>query len=180
MEPALPVFRFHPDPVQSGSIERSAAACRACGRARGWIYVAGCYAEAELDRALCPWCIADGTAHAKFDATFHDLVLPADADPEVIREIAERTPGFANFNPFDWPACCGAPMAYREPAGIAEVRARYPALEAGLMESIVHDLRLAGDRARRFLESLQRDFDPCVHVFSCPACRALRGAIDFA
>jgi uncharacterized protein CbrC (UPF0167 family) len=180
MEQALPAFRFHPDPVQSGSIERSPAACRACGRARGWIYVAGCYAEAELDRALCPWCIADGTAHAKFDVTFHDLTLPEDADPEVVQEIEERTPGFANFNPFDWPSCCGAPMVYHEPAGIAEVRARYPQLEPVLTASIGSELGLAGAAARRFLESLQRDSDPCVHVFAFPRCRALRGPIDFA
>src|SRR5262245_57695132 len=107
MEPGLPTFRFHPDPVQSGSIERSSAACRACGQARGWIYVAGCYGKVDLDRALCPWCIADGTAHAKFNTTFHDLQLPSDTDAAIIVEIEERTPGFDNFNPFDWPACCG-------------------------------------------------------------------------
>lgn len=178
MDEALPTFRFHPDPVQSGSVERSGATCRACGRVRGFVYMGPCYGEVDLDGALCPWCIADGNAHAKFATTFHDLTLPDDADPAARAEIEQRTPGFATFNPFAWPSCCGSPMAYLEPAGIAEVRARYRNLEGQLMATIVHDLQLSGCGARQMLESLHRDQEPCVHVFGCGACGSRRGCID--
>ena len=174
MEPALPAFRFHPDPVQSGSIERSDERCRACGRVRGFIYTAGCYCVEDLDRELCPWCIADGTAHAKFDVTFHDMTLPAGIEPAVAEEIEQRTPGFDNLNPFDWPECCGSPMAYGEPAGIAEIRARHPGLEPQLLAAVADRFR----DARRMLELLRRDGDPCAHVFSCPVCGGERAIVD--
>jgi len=59
----LPVFRYHPDPIASGSVVASAAECVCCGEARGFIYTGPAYCEAELEEALCPWCIADGSAH---------------------------------------------------------------------------------------------------------------------
>jgi|SRR5690606_7321712 len=178
VDEALPTFRFHPDPVRSGSVARSDVLCEACGRTRGWAYAGPCHAETELDGRLCPWCIADGTAHARFDVTFHDVVLPADVDPGIADEIEQRTPGFATFQPIDWPACCGVPMGYVEPCGIAEVRARHAQLEGELMATIVHDLGRSGAAARRMLESLRRDDAPCVHVFACAACGARRGQID--
>jgi len=179
MADALPTFRFHPAPEQSGAVERSPASCRACGRARGWIYTGPCYGETDLDDELCPWCIADGTAHAKFGASFHDMAWPEDTAAADRDEIEQRTPGFATFNPFDWPACCGAPMAYLEPAGIGEVRARHRELEGQLMATIVHELGVSGGAARTLLESLHRDHSPSVHVFGCIRCDTRRAHIDF-
>ena len=39
--------------------------------ARGYAYTAGFYAEEDVD-AICPWCIADGSAAARFDGSFTD------------------------------------------------------------------------------------------------------------
>jgi len=178
MDEAIPLFRFHPDPWQSGSVERSDATCAGCGRARGCIYTGPCYGEVDLDRQLCPWCIHDGTAHAKFGTTFHDMTMPGDADPAALDEIELRTPGFTTFNPFDWPVCCGVPMAYLEPAGITEIRARHRELEGQLMGTIVHGLQVSGGAAHRLLESLHRDRGPCVHVFACVRCASRRAVID--
>ncbi|MGV8422639.1 CbrC family protein, partial [Pseudomonas aeruginosa] len=35
MNPPLPHFRYHPEPLASGSIEASATTCQCCGKARG-------------------------------------------------------------------------------------------------------------------------------------------------
>ena len=93
-------------------------------------------------------------------------------------EIEERTPGFAVFNPFEWPCCCGLPMAYVEPAGIAEIRARHYTLEGLLMGTIVHDFGISGGAARTFMEYLRRDESPCVQVFHCLTCDTVHGHID--
>ncbi|HEX5829769.1 MAG TPA: CbrC family protein, partial [Gemmatimonadaceae bacterium] len=71
MTEPLPSFRYHPDPVAAGSIEPSDAVCRCCGRARGYIYAGPVCAEEEFDDALCPWCITDGQAAARFAASLH-------------------------------------------------------------------------------------------------------------
>ena len=68
----LPKFKYHPDPVATGSVKATEESCICCGRARGFIYVGSAYAEDELDEQICPWCIADGSAHSRFDASFTD------------------------------------------------------------------------------------------------------------
>ncbi|WP_281168175.1 CbrC family protein [Sporichthya polymorpha] len=55
----LPVFRYHPDPVGTGSIEATEDTCEFCDLPRGWRYTANIYAEEEFE-TVCPWCIADG------------------------------------------------------------------------------------------------------------------------
>src|SRR5438445_7527958 len=46
---ALPIseFRYHPDPIMSGSIAESMAKCRVCKKARGYIYTAPAYADED-------------------------------------------------------------------------------------------------------------------------------------
>jgi uncharacterized protein CbrC (UPF0167 family) len=90
----LPVFRYHPDPLKSGSIVPSDAECRCCGKRRGYIYTGPVYAEADLDEALCPWCIADGSAHRTFDAGFVDReAFPPEVPPSTATEINRADSG---------------------------------------------------------------------------------------
>jgi len=79
----LPQFPYHPDPVATGSIKPSDVTCLSCERRRGQIYVGPVFAVEELEECLCPWCIADGSAAARFDAQFTDVLdvlenVPAD------------------------------------------------------------------------------------------------------
>jgi uncharacterized protein CbrC (UPF0167 family) len=53
----LPVFKYHPDPVLTGSIEARDVRCVCCDEARNHVYVGSVYAEADLDQSICPWCI---------------------------------------------------------------------------------------------------------------------------
>ncbi|MFJ9673062.1 CbrC family protein [Streptomyces sp. NPDC101221] len=62
MSADLPFFRYHPDPLASGSIRASAESCACCGRSTGWIYTATFYSAQEVSGRFCPWCIADGSA----------------------------------------------------------------------------------------------------------------------
>lgn len=156
----------------------SAQTCLVCGQARGFAYTGPVYSAGDAEPATCPWCIADGRAHEALDAVFHDVSFPDGTREDVMAEIEERTPGFALFDPFEWPSCCDLPMAFLEPAGIAEIRARHHTLEGQLMGVIVHDLGISGGAARDFMESLRRDESPCVQVFHCLTCDTVHGHID--
>lgn len=113
MSSQLPPFRFHPDPVASGSVVASDLCCVCCRKARGYVYTGPVYAERDLDSQLCPWCIGDGKAHAKFDATFVDSEAMEDGVPDSsAEEICERTPGYDAWQSEVWPACCGDAMQY--------------------------------------------------------------------
>src|SRR5262249_9402592 len=123
------------------------------------------------DDALCPWCIADGAAHEKFGASFTDEALfPAAIPQAVIEEVAFRTPGFSGWQQEKWLTCCGDAAAFLEPAGHAEISARYPQLEGTLMMHIVHELGMSGGAAKSFFAALDRDNGPTAYVFACRHC----------
>src|SRR5215831_19917718 len=88
----LPTFRYHPDPIATGSVKQSDKECRSCEQARGYIYTASVYAEDDLDEQICPWCIADGSAAEKFDATFCDAspLASAGLKKEIVDEVTRR------------------------------------------------------------------------------------------
>lgn len=114
---ALPQFPYHRDPVASGSIKESNAVCGCCGKARGAVYSGVTYA-AGVPEALCPWCIADGSAAEKYDASFFDAYFCdeemniVDMPAEAHHNVFSLTIGFATFNPFGWWVHCGAPAEY--------------------------------------------------------------------
>jgi len=175
----LPTFRYHPDPIASGSVIVSDAQCRSCGQKRGYVCTAPVYAEDDLDDAICPWCIADGSAHAKFEATFVDSEAFADEMPDAaVEEISERTPGFNSWQGEQWPMCCGDAAAFVAPAGIKEIRKSYYQLEGQLMGYIVHEMKISGGAATRLLDSLDRESGPTAYVFQCLHCGRHLAHID--
>ena len=176
----LPTFAYHPDPIASGSVVASHAECVCCNVRRGFIYTGPAYCVTELEDALCPWCIADGSAHAAFDANFADPAAFPDAIARgAIEEIVYRTPGFSAWQEGKWLTCCGDAAAFLEPVGLAELRARYPQIEGALMMHIVHELGLSGGAAVRLLNALDRDRGPTAYVFACRHCDAKPAYIDY-
>lgn len=97
---ALPTFKYHLDPVATGNVVKSETECACCGKARGFIYTGPVYAVEEYDQCICPWCIADGSAHEKLAASFTDDAgiggggMWDEVSEEVIEEVAYRTPRF--------------------------------------------------------------------------------------
>jgi len=176
----LPSFPYHPDPLASGSVIASDAECRCCGQRRGFIYAGPVYCEDDLEEVLCPWCIADGSAHEKFDATFTDAAgFPDDIPEAVIEEVACRTPGFATWQEGVWLTCCGDAASFLEPVGWPEIQARFPYAEATLMTYIVQELGISGSAATRTLHALNRDSGPTAYIFQCRHCDAQPAYLDF-
>ena len=176
----LPRFRYHPDPVRTGSVVASGATCRCCRKARGYVYDGPVYSEEDdLDGQICPWCIADGSAHEKFDATFVDTEGFADGTPDtVIDEITQRTPGYAAWQSEHWPSCCNDAMAFLGPLGIAEIRAQYRQWEGLALNHIIYEMQISGGAALRMLESLNRDKGPTAYLFRCLHCGEPKFHID--
>ncbi|MBC8086708.1 MAG: CbrC family protein [Phycisphaerae bacterium] len=175
----LPVFRHHPDPRASGSVVTSEMKCACCKVARGFVYTGPAYCEDDLDDAICPWCIADGSAHKKFDVAFVDSeAFDDDAAEEIMQTICERTPGFNTWQGEQWPSCCGEPAAFLTPAGAEEIRTTYPRLEGTLMMYVVHQMGISGGAAKQMLASLKRDHSPTAFVFKCLHCDNMPAYID--
>jgi uncharacterized protein CbrC (UPF0167 family) len=178
--PPLPEFRYHPDPLRTGSVIASPDPCLVCGQARGFLYDGPIYTEHDLTGAICPWCIADGAAAEKYDATFVDSEAFPDAVPSAaIDEITTRTPGYSAWQSEHWPACCGDATVFQGPTGIQELRQRDRTLEGPLMSHIVYNMAISGGAASRLLESLNRDKGPTAYVFHCPQCLTHHFHVDW-
>ena len=66
MAEALPFFKYHPDPLKTGSFQRvdEPAVCPCCGEKTPVIYTGPFYAIDNVE-GLCPGCIASGAAAEK-------------------------------------------------------------------------------------------------------------------
>lgn len=180
MADVLPAFRYHPDPVGTGSIVASPRSCLGCGRQRGYVYVGPVSADAELSEAICPWCIADGTAARQFDAEFtapHGVGDYGSWDrvpPDVVEEISRRTPGFFGWQQERWWTHCSDGAAFLGCAGRLELdgmwRDAAPALEA--------DAGLDADDWREYAAALDAEGSPTAYVFRCRHCGRLGGYSD--
>lgn len=180
----LPTFVYHPDPIATGSIIPSTVTCLACGQERGYIYTGPVYAIDDLDDALCPWCIADGTAHARFDATFTGEEVIGGAGngytvwelvpDKVIAAVAERTPGFASWQGGRWFTHCGDAAALIAIAGHDELAALGPEAVAAIRE----DCGYEGDEWEDYFAALDRDYGPTAYIFRCLHCGQLGGYSD--
>jgi uncharacterized protein CbrC (UPF0167 family) len=176
---ALPRFRYHPDPVATGSVERSEAVCRVCGVARGYIYTGPTFGEEDLDDAVCPWCIADGSAAARFSVEFVDPAGIGDygrwprVPQEVVVEISTRTPSFNGWQQERWWTHCGDGAEFLGMAGRTELETRWPeAIPA------IRDDAAVGKNWDEYFARLSKDGSPTAYVFRCRHCGSLGGYTD--
>ena len=180
MSEPLPTFRYHPDPLASGSVIPSTTACRICGEARGYIYTGPSYGEEDLSDEVCPWCIADGSAHDDVDAEFTDAASIGDdgewpeVSDQVIEEVAFRTPGFNAWQQERWFTHCDDAGAFLGPMGRAELAALGPKAVAAIQTST----ELEGQDWQRMLTSLRKDKSPTAFVFRCLHCGVFGGYTD--
>jgi uncharacterized protein len=172
MTESLPLFRYHPDPVATGSVVPSVSPCLACGRARGFTYVGPVYAVEEPTDGLCPWCIADGTAASAFDAEFTDAALdvPTDIAVSVIDELLRRTPGYNSWQQDRWLYHCADACAFLGAVGRHELEDHRDAREMLRHE---HDGFGWNERqVEAYLEALSTDGSPTAFLFRCLHCAA--------
>jgi uncharacterized protein CbrC (UPF0167 family) len=177
----LPKFKYHPDPIATGSIVESAVACRSCGQARGYVYDGLPIAEEILDKCICPWCIADGTAHAKFEACFVDEDgigghgLWDGVPAAVTDEVAHRTPGFRGWQEEEWWTHCGDAAAYLGMAGAEEVTEFGPELADQLRRYASFE---DNEDWREVLGSFSKVGAPTAYLFRCLHCGTVGGYWD--
>ena len=133
---ALPAFRYHPNPLETGAFEESAdgVVCDCCGKTTHIFYTAPFYAVEDI-AYLCPECIANGEAARKYDGSFQDDFSVDDGvdDPEKLDELIHRTPGYSGWQQEYWRAHCGDYCAYLGNVGARELRA------LGVLEEVLDD-----------------------------------------
>ena len=182
----LPHFKYHPDPLATGSVKSSPNVCRCCGETRGYIYTSTPYAEESLVNCLCPWCIADGAAHEKFGAEFveysaiggHGEWSPV--PPSVVEEVAFRTPGFSGWQQEQWWTHCNDAAEFLGPAGYKEL-AEFGAEALQNARSVFGaETGLQGQELEERFQTFSLRFGPTAYVFRCRHCHQIGCCWDCA
>ena len=177
---ALATFKYFPDPVAAGVIVESDAECPSCGKARGYVYAGTAYADQEYRDCICPWCIADGSAHEKLGATFFDESAVGghgawDEVPEaVVAEITQRTPEFTSWQPPQWWTHCGDAAQFLGAVGRKELDALGPEAVAAVKASSELDGSIWEDA----YPALDKDGSPTAYLFRCSKCGQYGGFWD--
>lgn len=172
----LPRFRYHPDPVATGSVVPSDAPCPCCGRVTGMAYVGPVYSTQTVGN-LCPWCVASGDAAVRFDAEFADShpLARAGVPPAVVEEVTLRTPGYTSWQRDCWLTCCGDACEFH---GAPRTEHLHPLPEA-TRGAFAEDH--GEDAALRMLEGLE-DWKPGgsleLYRFVCRHCGRMRLGFD--
>lgn len=66
-------FKYFPNPLITGSIEKSDSSYNCSRTFAGYNYTYPLFAEDGSDECNCPLCIANGTVHKNFDVWFTDF-----------------------------------------------------------------------------------------------------------
>lgn len=179
----LPVFKYHPDPVATGSIKEDAdTPCLGCHRIRGYVYTGPVFTERNfiLENHLCPWCIANGTAAKLFGATFNDTGETQGITDEVRTEVEARTPGYQAWQQEKWLACCGDAAAFLGVAGAAELKHDFPKAVPVVKKYLRKEFELEKEEVDDFLDGLTKDGEPSAYVFRCLRCNSFLAYVDEA
>lgn len=174
----LPEFPYHPDPLATGSVKPGEQACQCCGLSRGYVYTASVYTEAELNEAICPFCIADGSAAQKFAATFSDSnpLIEAGVSEQIVEEVTTRTPGYTSWQQEVWLVCCSDACEFHGDARREDLRT----LEADVLEELLSEVEWSATEWVDFVDQYEPGGDPAVYKFTCRHCRRARYGIDFS
>ncbi|GGS90333.1 hypothetical protein GCM10010254_07750 [Streptomyces chromofuscus] len=126
------------------------------------------YAVEELSHLRCPWCIADGSAAAKYDAHFIGDPVGDDVPLEVVMPVDAGTPGFSFWQDPRWFFHCGDGTAFMGAVGAAELAAFPDAREELRSEAGVWGW--SAGAVESYLGALDKDSQPTGYLFKCRTC----------
>ena len=163
----LPKFKYHQNPILTGSIKESSNVCECCNEHKGYIYTSTMYSEIDVD-SICPWCIASGLAAEKFDGRFSDdlPLLAAGVDKAVVKEVCERTPGYNSWQQEEWQAHCGTACEFHGDTEKEELAA----LSGDELEIFLKVNDIDKSLWLQILDGYQKGGSPAIYKFVCPEC----------
>lgn len=189
---ALPYFKYHPEPIKTGAfITDDTVICDCCGKETD-IYYEGPFFSVDDIEALCPWCIADGSASEKFDGDFQDLSsvegisttydnygeysgYQSVVSKENLEELIRRTPGYHGWQQEYWLTHCGDLCAFVGYVGWKDIANRLN--EFVSLEDDISDIDMTIDDLSN---NLTNEGHCQGYLFKCCCCGKLRLHIDFS
>jgi uncharacterized protein CbrC (UPF0167 family) len=164
----LPAFRLYSDPVGDGRFVRSDAVCAGCDRSRRWIAMCLLYsADVPDDARFCPWCIADGSAVARFGGTFNDAGVGVAGERRT--EVESRTPNVETWQDWEWPVHCSDAMVYLGQPTSEQLRRYEDAVDA-LRTEMRTQYRWPEEQIEELIDGFGPDSSHVAYLFRCQHC----------
>ncbi len=177
---------MHPNAYRLQVFEEVAGVCDVCEIPRQYRYTGLFYSQAEVNY-ICPWCVANGDAAAKFSGRFNDEMgiegtdlgaenadgvvnvtwAISDAD---ITQVCEQTPSYQSWQQAKWLVCCGKPCVFIDHADSAMLAPIWHEIEADVMSN--------GIPVDWVKTHLRVDGDFAGYLFQCVDCGKYRLHID--
>ena len=160
----LPFFKYHPDPLETGSFEEGEEKiCPCCGNKSKVYYSSFPYCSENVEY-ICPTCISNGEAARKFDAEFvQNAEWHGENDKEKDDELFHRTPGYMSWQGEYWLSCCDDYCAYMGTVGTRELKAM------NIADEVIGEYVQRG-AFEDIEEYLVKDGPMCGYLFKCLHC----------
>ncbi len=160
----LPFFKYHPDPLETGSFEEGEEKiCPCCGNKSKVYYSSFPYCSEDVEY-ICPICISNGEAASKFDAEFvQNAEWHGENDKEKDDELFHRTPGYMSWQGEYWLSCCNDYCAYMGTVGTRELKAM------DIADEVIEEYVQRG-AFEDIGEYLVKDGPMCGYLFKCLHC----------
>ena len=160
----LPFFKYHPDPLETGSFEEGEEKiCPCCGNKSKVYYSSFPYCSENVEY-ICPTCISNGEAARKFDAEFvQNAEWHGENDEEKDDELFHRTPGYMSWQGEYWLSCCDDYCAYMGTVGTRELKAM------DIADEVIEEYVQRG-AFEDIGEYLVKDGPMCGYLFKCLHC----------
>lgn len=101
----VPKFKYHPNPLKTGSIVSKKIDCSSCGKKSNYSYEGPFYSQDTLS-GICPYCIASGFAAKKYNGEF-TTTYQCEVNNDVKKdELLHKTPGFNSAQEGHWLSHC--------------------------------------------------------------------------
>jgi len=198
----LPKFKYFPSASSADGCEvirKEPVKCLVCEKDREYVYVGPVYGESDLYDSVCPWCISNGAANAKFGAHFNGVAdftatgeLGESIDvsmahnrlgdwqsvpSQIMQEVAYRTPGLRSWQEASWFFHCKDAGVYLGPVGFNELKAfGNQALDAIRREASKDQLNESD--LDEWMSDLSIDSAPTAYLFQCSHCKTYGGFSD--
>lgn len=176
MNEEFPHFRYHPNPILTGMVVESSKVCVCCSQYRGFIYIGPVYARGDHEESLCPWCIADGSAAQKLDASFADdrPLQQAKVSDAVVKTVSRQTPGYISWQTDEWLSHCDDAAAYCGDASAQDVASMLPSEKFRFLAKY----KLDEDEWEEIRPSYSAGGDPGIYKFQCIHCGEVLFGMD--
>ncbi len=129
------------------------------------MYVGPIYVVEDIIE-VCPWCVADGSAAAKWDASFNVIQgVPGSVPDSVVLEIKARTPGFETWEENHWLYAGSDAMVFLGEVMGREVLDEDDTSKVEACLKALQELNWTPEESRKVLRAVTIAGQPAIYLF---------------